>query len=238
MTTTLRPRELLLLAARRLGPLCGRVVFVGGATTELFVTDPAAPEARATMDVDVLVDVASYVDYATALRADLTALGFAEDVREGAPMCRWVHGALVLDVMPTVGRVLGFTNAWYADAAEHATTHRLADDVAIRVVTAPHFVATKIEAWKGRGEGDFLASRDVEDIVAVVDGRPELPDEVDAAHPKLRTYLAAEIGAWLDQHDLADVIPCHLSGDAASQARAGLVLERFSRIAGRARERR
>ena len=137
MTTMLRPRELLLLAARRLERLRERVVFVGGATTELLVTDPGAPETRATTDVDVIVEVASYADYATTLRADLTDLGFEEDVREGAPVCRWLHGELVLDVMPTAGAVLGFTNAWYADAAAHATVHRLANDVSIRVVTAP-----------------------------------------------------------------------------------------------------
>jgi hypothetical protein len=31
-------------------------------------------------------------------------------------------------------------------------------------------LATKIEAFKGRGEGDFPASRDLADIIALVDG--------------------------------------------------------------------
>ena len=98
-------------------------------------------------------------------------------------------------------------------------------------------MATKIEAFKGRGEGDFLASRDIEDIIAVVDGRSELLDEVNDASPELRAYLSTELGAWIDERELAELIPCHLPGDAASQARAGLVLERFSRIAGRAQGR-
>jgi hypothetical protein len=76
---------LLLLAARRLGALRERVVFAGGATSGLLVTDPAAADPRATTDVDVIVETASYVEYATTLRAELSALGFEEDTREDAP---------------------------------------------------------------------------------------------------------------------------------------------------------
>jgi hypothetical protein len=36
------------------------------------------------------------------------------------------------------------------------------------------FVATKFEAFHGRGNNDHLASHDLEDIITVVDGRPEL----------------------------------------------------------------
>ena len=237
MTSALRPRDLLLLAARRLGALRERVVFTGGATCGLLVTDPAAADPRATTDVDVIVEAASYVEYATTLRAQLCALGFEEDTREDAPICRFLHGELVLDVMPTFGGVLGFTNAWYAEAARCAETHRLTGDVSIRVVTAPHFVATKVEAFQGRGGGDFLTSRDIEDIVAVVDGRPELVGEVERAAPELRAYLAREIGAWLDEHDLAAILPGHLPGDEASQARAPIVLDRFERLTDRAQRR-
>jgi hypothetical protein len=49
--------ELLELAAEALGPLPGEVVFLGGASVVLWITDPAAPPPRATMDVDVVVEV-------------------------------------------------------------------------------------------------------------------------------------------------------------------------------------
>ena len=112
---------------------------------------------------------------------------------------------------------------------------RLSDGVSIRVVTAPHFVATKIEAFKGRGDGDFVTSRDVEDILAVVDGRQEIVDEALRSSPALRAYLQRELGAWLDDHDFEAVVPGHLPGDEASQARARIVLERLERLAGRTR---
>ena len=41
----------------------------------------------------------------------------------------------------------------------------------IRVVTAPYFVATKLEAFRGRGRGDYISSHDLEDLLAVIDGR-------------------------------------------------------------------
>ena len=47
------------VAAELLGPMLGDVVFVGGATIYLWLTDPGAPPARATEDVDVICEVAT-----------------------------------------------------------------------------------------------------------------------------------------------------------------------------------
>lgn len=43
------------LAAIELEPFLDRVVFLGGCTTGLFITDPAAGDIRPTKDVDVIV---------------------------------------------------------------------------------------------------------------------------------------------------------------------------------------
>ena len=48
--------DLLELAAAALGELRDEVVFVGGATVGLWITDPAAPPPRPTVDVDVIVE--------------------------------------------------------------------------------------------------------------------------------------------------------------------------------------
>jgi hypothetical protein len=57
---------------------------------------------------------------------------------------------------------------------ESSVTRKLSNDLEIRVVTAPYFIATKLEAYKGRGKGDFVGSHDLEDLVSVVDGRENL----------------------------------------------------------------
>ena len=59
-----------------------------------------------------------------------------------------------LDVMPTDRSVLGFSNRWYTPALRSAVTV-LVDDLELRAVTAPYFIGTKLEAFRGRGEGDF-----------------------------------------------------------------------------------
>ena len=46
-----------------LGPLQNDVVFVGGATASLYV-DRMAEEARSTNDVDIVIELWAYKDYA------------------------------------------------------------------------------------------------------------------------------------------------------------------------------
>jgi hypothetical protein len=109
-------------------------VFVGGCATGLLITDPATGSIRPTMDVDVITEVASYAEYAS-LSDRLRGLGLGEDSREGAPTCRWRYRDLIIDVMPTDERVLGFSNRWYAPAIAAAQRITVAD-LNIRVVTA------------------------------------------------------------------------------------------------------
>ena len=46
------------------------------------------------------------------LEKTIRSLGF-ENVLEG-PICRFRHGELLLDVLPTAEEILGFGNRWYA----------------------------------------------------------------------------------------------------------------------------
>src|SRR5262249_42054633 len=157
-------------AARLLKPLLDDLVFVGGCVTGVLITDPAAADVRPTYDVDAIAEIGTYAEYA-AFSARLRELGFGEDPREGAPICRWRHGKLILDVMPTDETILGFSNRWYVAAMVHSERIDLEKNLIVRIATAPYFLATKIEAFKGRGKNDYLASHDLEDLVAVIDGR-------------------------------------------------------------------
>ena len=69
---------------------------------------------------------------------------------------------------------LGFSNVWYKPALDSAVVHELEADLRIRAVTAVYFCATKLEAFAGRGKNDYQSSHDLEDLVAVMDGRVEL----------------------------------------------------------------
>ncbi|MGK2938945.1 MAG: nucleotidyl transferase AbiEii/AbiGii toxin family protein [Solirubrobacteraceae bacterium] len=225
--------ELLELAAAELGELVDDVLFVGGATIGLWVTDPAAPPERPTKDVDVVVEVATRAEF-HRFEARLRDRGLSPDVGSEV-ICRWrARSGLILDVMPTDPRVLGFASVWQARAFPHAAERRLPSGATLRAITPPYLVATKTEAFAGRGRGDFLASHDFEDVVRLVDGRSELVDEIDAADAALRGYLAAEVGGWLDAPRLLDGIFGALQGDDVSQTRADtVVLPALRRIAQR-----
>jgi len=76
--------------------------------------------------------------------------------------------------MPTDESILDFSNRWYPDAILHATEMTLSAGLVIKRVTAPYFITTKIEAFKGRGNCDFLTGHDFEDMMIIIDGREEL----------------------------------------------------------------
>jgi hypothetical protein len=56
--------RLLVDAAKLLKPILGELVFVGGCTTTLLITDKAAADVRPTYDVDAIAEITSYVGYA------------------------------------------------------------------------------------------------------------------------------------------------------------------------------
>lgn len=212
-----------------LAPLLDELVFVGGCTTGLFITDRAAGGVRPTRDVDAIVDVTSYAEY-TALAERLRALGLHEDTTPDAPLCRWRDEHLIVDIMPTDAAVLGFSNRWYSAAIDTAETLHIAGHD-VRVVTPLLFIATKLEAFHGRGGNDVFASHDLEDIISVVDGRPEIVNDVAAADVDVRRYIRTEIRALLDDPNFIEALGGFLLPDAASQGRRSLLERRLRSLA-------
>jgi hypothetical protein len=221
-------------AARALGELRNEVVFVGGATVSLWITDPAAPAPRVTKDVDVVVEVTTRAEL-HKFEARLRGARFREDTESGV-ICRWLHGddeeELILDVMAADASLMGFANRWQAEALPHALVQRLPSGVDIRAVPPAFLIATKIEAFGGRGGGDHLGSRDLEDIVLLVDGRDSIVDEVKRSTRQLQSYLTEELGRLLAEPRFEDAIFGFLRSDMASQARAErVVLPRLREMA-------
>lgn len=144
--------ELVERAAAALGPeLLEEVAFLGAASIPLWITEEAAPPARPTRDVDVVVEVGSLIAY-YAVGVRLRERGFAEDPK-ARQICAWNHEAdnVHLDVMPTEAEILGF---------------------------GTKLEAFRGRGRDADGEPDYLGSRDFGDIVFLVDGRVELVDEV------------------------------------------------------------
>lgn len=215
--------EILTLAVDQLGDLVDELVFLGGCATGLLITDPAAPPIRVTRDVDAIVQVMSLSDYHN-LELRLRVHGFAEDMSPEAPVCRWKGGDVILDIMPTDERILGFGNKWYEAASRNAESITLPSGHLINMVSAPYFLITKLEAFNGRGNGDYLMSHDIEDIVAVLDGRPEVFDEVRQAETSLKQELYSRFSNLIKDGRFVDAIAGHMPADEASQGRLANVL--------------
>ena len=104
----------------------------------------------------------------------------------------------------------------------------------IHIVSAPYFLATKIEAFEGRGKGDYIASHDMEDIIAVIDGRIELIDEVKDSDPNLKRFLSERFHRFLKTEVFFESLPGHLPPDSVSQARLPTITTRIEKIAAMA----
>lgn len=222
--------ENLAIVARRLNGLeLNDLVFVGGATIGLLLTDEAAPKVRSTLDVDVVTPTATRSAY-YELEAKLRAAGFVQAVGEGIPICRWLIEGVPVDIMPVDEALLGFSNRWYRPLVEHALPVELPTGETIRVASAPYIVATKLEAFNGRGRGDYRVSHDLEDIIILLDGRSELGAEIASAANDVHTFIAQSFEALLRSPEFVDAIPGYLDPDEASQAREPLIRERMERI--------
>jgi hypothetical protein len=221
--------ELLARIVRLLEPVLDDLVLAGGCVSSLMITDKAAGGIRPTKDVDAIADVSSLAMYA-ALAKRLRAIGLTEETAPGAPASRWRHDTALVDIMPTDRSVLGFSNTWHAPAMASAQRVPIAG-LQARVISSVYFVASKLEAFHGRGQADVIASSDLEDVVMVVDGRPQLFDEIDRADPLVRQFIATEIGDLMSNRRFTDSLGAFLDSDRASQARRPLLERRLHAIA-------
>lgn len=222
----LRNIELLELVAKTLGKeLNQQVVYIGGSTTALLVASERRGPVRQTKDVDIVVDVVTTRDYHTFCNL-LKVRGFKEDLSEEALICRYClrkFPDVRLDVMPTDERILGFTNRWYPEAIAYAFDVNLGG-ISIKVARPVYFLATKFEAWHGRGRGDIFA-HDMEDILFIFEHRPEIVEEVEGAENEVRDYLKKQA-----ENLLASNLVNYLDGFTGTESAAAEIQNRLFRV--------
>ena len=112
-----------------------------------------------------------------------------------------------------------------------AESYELETGKAIKLVSAPYFLITKLEAFLGRGNNDYLMSHDIEDIVSVFDGRPELINEVTQAEDTLKQALSKRFKEHLADDRFKEAVHGHLPADEVNRQRASKVLKAMQLIA-------
>lgn len=184
--------ELIEFVADGLGEeFLAEVAFVGGCTTAMLVTDTVVlDDIRFTDDVDLVIELAGISAW-QRLTERLAAKNF-KITGEDEVNCRFRFNDVVVDVMPSDPVVLGYANRWFVEGLAKADKFTLPSGIIIQIFKPAYFLATKLEAFSGRGNGDPY-HKDVEDIIIVIDGREELLDEVRQAEPELREYITTGI---------------------------------------------
>lgn len=212
--------------ANALQELCGRMVFVGGATISLYTDDPAADEIRPTTDIDLTIQLTGYSDW-TKLQERLLQLGFSPDP-EGNAMCNYLYQGISLDIMPAENSSIGNSNRWYQPGFGNLWEVS-AENQTIKILSAPYFLATKFEAFKDRGNGDYRTGHDFEDIIYLIDNRTTMVEEVLASDDAVRTFLAEEFSAVLANPFVEEIIQAQIHPLILNQ-RYPMVMEKIKTI--------
>lgn len=213
--------------ATELGPLIDEFILVGGCAAGLLITDSARPPIRQTIDVDLTAEILSLSSYYD-LQEKLKSRGFTEDQEI---ICRWKKSGALVDVIPANDIGLGFSNRWYPLAIETASEVTLPNGTLIRVISAPAFVASKLESFYDRGDGDY-GHHDMEDIVNIIDGRAELEKEIRQSDSSIREFISDEFDALLSDSKFTDQIAWHLRPERNEQQRTEMIINRMRSIAG------
>lgn len=193
--------------ATALGELNEKTVFVGGAVVGLYVDDPAADELRPTKDIDIAFEIVT-LGQLEQLRQVLSEKGFHPDPEENV-ICRFLYKGILVDVMSTNEIGWAPANSWFREGFEYLETVLLKKITSIRILPVAYFLATKFEAFHGRGN-DPRTSHDLEDIIFVLDNRLNLVEEILASPDNVFRYLQSEFKKMLSP-EMEEAIYGHMN---------------------------
>lgn len=206
-----------------------RLVYVGGALAGSYADDPAAAEPRPTTDVDCVVNSANYAEHA-AFEEQLRKLHFQNDTESEPPViCRWVYNGELVDVMSYEEKSLSFGNRWYRPGFEHRELYELPSGQTIYRLSAPYYIATKIEALLSRGGSDWRGAKDFEDIIYVLNYCMDFMTRFRAAERDVQQYLSDRFAKMLERPNFNEEIECAISADEIE--RTDLLLQIIREIA-------
>jgi len=212
-----------------LGELLPQVVFIGGTVLELYFTDPAMPETRSSEDVDCLI-AASGLGFWLDWEQRLLAKGFEKLNPGRVPATQWRYQGIRVNLISATPEMMGFENRWFEEGLFHARTHALAGGPRVRIFDPVYFLATKLEALGHRGWQDLRDSKDLEDVLYLIEGRAELFEEIEAAFHEVRSYLRGRLKGLLKHPQLEEAIYCllPLTNSAAQVSRVLLRLREMA----------
>ena len=195
------------------------VIYVGGAVVSLYVTDEGAEQPRPTKDIDISVQISTYAQM-EELREKLALKRIYPALSEKV-MYRYSFEDILIDFIPFEQTPLGPTNSWLKPGFEKAYPVNIGE-LEIKILPVSLFLATKWEAFKGRG-GDPRVSPDFEDIIYIIDNNKELVTDVRNANKDVQEYLKEMSTEILDHPYRNEIIECHINPFTVEERRAVIV---------------
>ncbi|MFS4448357.1 nucleotidyl transferase AbiEii/AbiGii toxin family protein [Maribacter sp. 2307UL18-2] len=226
MLNTLINRAATKKVAKALGDLNDKVVYVGGAMVSLYIDDSAAEDIRPTKDLDLTFQVASFAEL-EELREQLIQKGFTQNA-EDTVNCRFRYKDLKVDIMSTQSVGWAPSNPWFAKGFEKAITKTI-DELTIKVLPLPYFLATKMEAFFDRGINDFYASHDLEDMTYLFNYTTDIDVQILASENEVKLYLIKKLKALAKDRTILTAIRGSLYYDQADE-RMEIIQQRIQNI--------
>ena len=213
--------------AKGLKELNEKMVFIGGAVISLYTDDPAADEIRPTTDIDMTINLANYNEW-TQMQERLTELKFYPDP-QGQSICSYKYKDISIDIMPSEDSSIGISNTWYKPGFIHVQQIELPGSITINILPSPYFLATKLEAFKDRGQNDFYGSHDFEDIIYLIDNRTTIVEEILASENEVKQYIKQEISVIKSHPQAEEILAMHIH-PLIREERFQLLMEKIEQL--------
>ncbi|WP_245579234.1 nucleotidyl transferase AbiEii/AbiGii toxin family protein [Algoriphagus mannitolivorans] len=213
--------------ALALGELNEQVVYVGGAVVSLYVDDPAADDVRPTKDLDLTMKIASLSELEN-IRQLLEEKGFVQSAMDSV-VCRFRYEDILVDVMATVPIGWAPGNRWFEQGLDQAISKEL-EEIAIRILPLPYFLATKFDAFFDRGVKDVFASHDFEDIVYLFNHVTDISEQILYSDKVVRQYLGECAAQILENRTFQEAIIGNLFYEHQEE-RFKLIIDKLSTVA-------
>lgn len=126
---------------------------------------------------------------------------------------------------------VGFTNRWYEEGVENAI-EIVSAPVSVKIFSLPYFLASKIVAFRDRGRNDYMGSRDMEDIVSLLEVSDEALLEAvwPQVSPELKAFLKKEFHELLNTSDFIDCVPGAIFNRATAKEASAAIVERIKKL--------
>jgi predicted nucleotidyltransferase len=193
----------------------------------LYIDDLSADGVRPTKDLDLTMEIASLGEL-ESLREALIERGFVQSAMDSV-VCRFRYDDVLVDVMATVQIGWAPGNRWFERGIDLAFTYDL-DDLKIRLLPLPYFLAAKFDAFFDRGIQDQFASHDFEDIVYLFNYSSDKSEQVLNSRREVKSYLMGCASKIIESRSLKEAIVGNLYYEGQDES-FNLIIKKLTNIA-------